>query len=152
MTIYTLFEDCDHHIFEDGLHLSRTPGGQWEDVFQTIDCVTRSEEQSRAFFKPNFEPVQPVLQVNEVNYGRTTSHYHTLDQSYNGQPHQVWFRQPGVHSRKAKDNSTIHTVLGSLPVTSVRESTWSRTSSLQKEKSRDKLKDTVMAKHYKNKI
>ena len=28
-TTCTLFEDCIHHTFDDGLHLSRTPGGQW---------------------------------------------------------------------------------------------------------------------------
>ena len=35
----------------------------------------------------------------------------------------------GVHSRKAQDNSTTNTVLGSLHATTVRESIWSRTAS-----------------------
>ena len=41
-----------------------------EDVFQMIDHVTWIEEQNRAFFKPNFEPVQPSMQVDEVNFGK----------------------------------------------------------------------------------
>ena len=45
-----------------------------EDVFQTVNHVTRSEEQNRVFFKPNFETMQPVIQVNEVNYGKATRH------------------------------------------------------------------------------
>ena len=61
-----------------------------EDVFKIINWVTRSEKQNRAFFKPNFKTVQPVTQVNEVNYGKTNRH-NMLDQSYNGQHHQVWF-------------------------------------------------------------
>ena len=40
-----------------------------------------------------------------------------------------------VHSRKAKDNSTTSTVLGSLPVTTVWDSTWSRTASSLQRKS-----------------
>ena len=43
-----------------------------EDVFKMIDQVTLIEEQNRAFFRPNFKPVQPRLQVNEVNLGKAT--------------------------------------------------------------------------------
>ena len=57
----------------------------------------------------------------------------------------------GVYPGKAKDNSTTGTVLGSLPATSVRESTWSRTASSLQRKSPG-TKDTDVAKHYKNKI
>ena len=61
-----------------------------EDVFQTIDHVARSEEWNRAFFKPNFETSQPVIQVNEVNYGKATRH-NMFDWSNNGQPHRAQF-------------------------------------------------------------
>ena len=60
-----------------------------EDVFQTINQVTRSEEQNRAFLKPNFETVQPVIQVNKVNYGKATR-YSMFNQSNNVQPCPVW--------------------------------------------------------------
>ena len=62
-----------------------------EDIFQTIDHVTRSKEWNRAFFKPDFEPVQPGLQANEVNLGKTSRYNQTHDGSYNGHSHQVWF-------------------------------------------------------------
>ena len=46
-----------------------------EDVFQTIDHITRSEEQYRAFFNPNLETAKQVIQVNEVSYSKTTWHH-----------------------------------------------------------------------------
>ena len=76
-------EDCVHHTFGEGIHLNRTLGGSMEDVFQPIDHVTRSEEWNWAFFKPNFKTVQPVMQVNEVNYSKATRH-NMVDQSNNG--------------------------------------------------------------------
>ena len=48
----------------------------------------------------------------------------------------------GVHSRKAKDNSITSKVTGSLPVTSPRVSTWSRTVSSSQRKSPGKNKMT----------
>ena len=42
-----------------------------EDVFQRIECVTRSEQQNRTFFNPNLETSKSVIQVNEVRYGKT---------------------------------------------------------------------------------
>ena len=61
-----------------------------DDVFQMIDYVTRSKEQHRVFFKPNFETAQAVLQVNEVNYGKATGH-NMLDSSYSSHLWQAWF-------------------------------------------------------------
>ena len=62
-----------------------------EDAYQMINNVMGSKEWNRSFFKPNFEPAQPVLQVNEVNYGKATRHHHMLDWSQNGQHHQTWY-------------------------------------------------------------
>ena len=45
-----------------------------EDVFQTIDHVTGSKEWNRAFFEPNLETVQPVIQINKVHFGKATRH------------------------------------------------------------------------------
>ena len=59
----------------------------------------------------------------------------------------------GVHSRKAQDNSTTNTILGSLCATTVR---WKHLVKdcvkLAKEKSRDKQKNTDMARFYKKKL
>ena len=85
----------DNLYFIQGLHSphvqrwvasKQDPLWSMEDVFQRINHVTRSKEQNRAFFKPNFETVLPVLQVNKVSYGKATRH-NMLDQSYNGEPH-----------------------------------------------------------------
>ena len=92
-----------------------------EDVFQTIEHVTRSKEQYRAFFKPNLETVQPIIQVNKVSYSKATQHY-KFDWSNSNQPNHcsliILSETPidiqGVHSGKAQDNSTTSTVLGSL--------------------------------------
>ena len=43
-----------------------------EVVFQTIEHIIRSEEWYRAFLNPNLETPKPVIQVNEVSYGKTT--------------------------------------------------------------------------------
>ena len=61
-----------------------------EDVFQTTECITRSEEQYRAFVNPNLEPMQPVVQVDEVSYGKASWHSN-YDQSNSGQPLLVQF-------------------------------------------------------------
>ena len=89
----------------DKLYLVRglcSPHGQWrvaseqdtqqsiEDVFQTIEHVTRCQEWNRAFFNPNLEASKPVIQVNEVSYGKATWQYKS-DHPNNGQPHPVQF-------------------------------------------------------------
>ena len=61
-----------------------------EDVFQTRNHVTRSKEQNRELFKPNFETVHPVIQVNKVNYGKATRH-NMFEWLNNGQPHPAQF-------------------------------------------------------------
>ena len=78
-----------------GLH---SPHTQWsvvskqdtwlsmEDVIQTIEQVTRSEEWNRAFINPNLEALRPVIQEHEVNYGKTTWQ-HGSNHSNNNQPH-----------------------------------------------------------------
>ena len=61
-----------------------------EDVFQTIGHVTRSKERYRAFFNPNLETMKPVMQVNEVSYGKAIWH-HKSDGSNNGKPCPLQF-------------------------------------------------------------
>ena len=61
-----------------------------DNVFQTIEHITRSEEQNRAFFNPNLETSKPVMQVNEVNYSKNMWQYKS-DHPNNGQPHPAWF-------------------------------------------------------------
>ena len=61
-----------------------------EDVIQTIECITRSEEQNRAFFNPNLEALRPVIQVNEVSYGKATWQYWS-EHANNSQTHLVQF-------------------------------------------------------------
>ena len=131
-----------------------------EDVFQVIDCVTRSKEQNRVFFKPNFETAQPVLQVNEVNCGKATGHS-TLDWSYIGQPHQAqfsnYFRDTNRHPRGSLKKGQGQQLYKHSPRKLTcyyceGEHMVKNCIKLAKEKSRDKQKDTDMAKHYKNKI
>ena len=130
-----------------------------EDVFQMIDCVTRSKEQKRAFFKPNFETAQPVMQVNKVNYSKATK-CNMLDWSYNGQSNQVWFsnnfRVTNRHPRGSlkKGQGQQHYKHSPRKLTCYYcegEHMVKDCIKLAKEKSRDKQKDTDMAKLYKNK-
>ena len=89
-----------------------------KDVFKMTDHVTRSKEQNRAFFTPNFETAQPVIQVNVIRPSGTTRlivHIMVNPTKCNlvivsGTPIDI----QGVHSRKVKVNSTTSTVLGSL--------------------------------------
>ena len=131
-----------------------------EDAFQMIYHVTRSKEQNKVFFKPNFETTQLLIQVNEVNYGKATRHS-TLDQPYNSQPCQAWFsnnfrdtkRYP-KHSLK-KGTGQVHYKHSPRKLTHYYcegEHLAKDCVKLAKEKSRNKQKDTDMAKHYKNKI
>ena len=79
-----------------------------EDVFQTINHVTRSEEQYKVFFNPNLETSKPVIKVNEVSYSKGMLQYKS-DHPYNGQPHPAQFnntfrenkRQPRGPLRKS---------------------------------------------------
>ena len=82
-----------------------------EDVFQTIDHITSSEEQNKAFFNPNLEASKLGIQVNEVSYGKTTWQYKS-DHPNNGQPYPVHgfiilsgktISSQGLHSGKAQD-------------------------------------------------
>ena len=89
-----------------------------EDVFQTIEYITRSKERYREFFNPNLETSNPVIQVNEVSCGKAAQH-HKSDHSNNGQPYPVQFNNTlrentkGVHSGKIQDNNPTNTVLKS---------------------------------------
>ena len=131
-----------------------------EDVFKMTDHVTSFKEQNRAFFTPNFETVQPVIQVTELNYSKATMHI-TLDQSYYGQPHQAWFSnnfrntnrhprgsfktgQGQQHYKHSSRKLTCYYCEGEYMVKDC--------TKLAKEKSRDKQKDKDVVKHYKNKI
>ena len=72
MTSFTLLEDCTPHIPRWRLASKQETWLSIEDVIQTIEQVTTSEEWKRAFFNPNLEAVRPVIQVNDVNYSKTT--------------------------------------------------------------------------------
>ena len=131
-----------------------------EDVFQTMDHDTGSEEWNRTFFQPNFETAQPVIQVNKVNCIKSTRH-NMLDQSYNSQPHQVQFsndfrdtnRHPKVSLKKGP--GLLHYKHSPRKLTCYYcegEHMVKDCIKLAKEKFRDKQKDTDMVKHYKNKI
>ena len=131
-----------------------------EDVFQTIDCVTRSEEQYRAFFNHNLETLMPVIQVNEVSIGKATWQYKS-DHPNNGQPHPAQFnntfrennrqsrglfrKSPGQQAYKHGPRKIVcyycegkHLIKDCVKVA--------------KERSWDKQKDTEVARWYKNKI
>ena len=139
MTIYTLFEDCIHHIFSDRLHLSRTLGCQRKMSCRQL--IMSPHPKNRTGHFSNLISNQHSQFYNWMRWtlvrppGITT---HLISQ-----PHQAWFSNnfwtpadnQGVHSRKAKDNSTTSIVLGNLPVTSVRESARSRTASSLERKS-----------------
>ena len=155
MTSYTLFPDCIHHMFEEGLCLSRTPGGQWK--MSSINHVTRSEEQNRAFFKTNFKTVQPVTQVNKVNYGKSTRH-NMLDQPYDDQPRQLQFsnnfRDTNGHPKGSLKKGPgqlhyKHNLRKLICYYCEGEHIVKDCIKFAKEKSRDKQKDTDVAKCYK---
>ena len=121
-----------------------------EDVFQTIDHVTRSKERNRAFFKPNFEIVQPVIQVNKVNYGKATRH-NTFNWSNNGKPNSVQFSNNFRDTHKHPLGS-IKKGLGQLNCKhSPKKHMAKEYIKLLKERSREQ-KDTDMARCYKKKI
>ena len=61
-----------------------------EDVFQTIEHITMSEEGYRTFSNPNLETSKPVIQVNEVYYDNAPQQHRT-DHPNNGQPHPTQF-------------------------------------------------------------
>ena len=89
-----------------------------EDVIQTIDHVTRSEEWNRAFFNTNLEASRPVIQLNEVSYSKATWQYRS-DHPNNSHPTKQSFTilsgkiisNQGVHSGKSQDIKPISTVL-----------------------------------------
>ena len=61
-----------------------------QDIFQTIEHVTRCKEWYRAFFNPNLETLRPVKQVNKVSYGKAMQQ-HKSDCPNNGQPNPAQF-------------------------------------------------------------
>ena len=160
MTTFNFFEDCIHHIFEDGLHMNRTPGVQWK-MSSKWSVVLPGLKSGIGYSSNLIWTSKPVIQVNEVNYSKATRHHHTLDWSYNGQPHQVWFsnnfrdtngqpRSPlkkghgQQHYKHSPRNLTSYYCEGEHMVKDCIK--------LAKEKSRDKQKGTDVAKHCKNKI
>ena len=42
-----------------------------EDVFQTFNCITKTEEKTKAYSEPNFEPMPRVSKemVHKVSFG-----------------------------------------------------------------------------------
>ena len=101
-----------------------------EDVFQTIECITWSEEWYRAFFNPNLETSKPVIQVNEVSYCKAMLQYKSDSPNY-GQPHPAWFnntfrennRQPMGPFRTSPGQKPTNMVLNRWHATTVKEST-----------------------------
>ena len=43
-----------------------------EDVFQTIHYITKTEEKTKAYSEPNFEPIPQMstVSMHEVSFGR----------------------------------------------------------------------------------
>ena len=131
-----------------------------KDVFQTRECMTRSKEWYRALFNPHLETMQPVVQVNEVSYGKANWHSR-YDQSNSGQSHPVQsgnnFRDTNRHQR-----GSFKKILGKQHYKhSPRklscyycegEHLVKDCIKLAKEKSRDKQKDIDVARCYKNKL
>ena len=132
-----------------------------EDVFQMIDHVIRTKKWNSAFFKPNFELVQPGLQVNQVNLGKTTRYNQTYDWSHNGHSYQVQFSnnfrdnnrqqrgplkkgQGKLHYKNSPKKLTCYYCEGEHKIKDCMK--------LTKEKAKDKQRDTDIAKHYKNKL
>ena len=132
-----------------------------EDVYQMIDHVTRIEEQNRAFFRPNFEPVQPSLQVNGVNLGKATWYHQAHDQSHNGHFHQVQFSnnfrdnkrqqrgplQKGQGQPQYKNGPKKMTRYYCMGECKIKDCI-----KLTKERAEDKERDTDVIKQYKNKL
>ena len=61
-----------------------------EDIIWTIEHSTRSEKWNRAFFNPNLEASRPVIQVNEVSYGKAMWQYRS-NHPNNNQSHPAQF-------------------------------------------------------------
>ena len=128
-----------------------------EDVSQTIEHITRSEEWNRAFFNPNLETSKPVMQVNEVSYGKNPWQYNS-DHPNNGQPHPVWFnntfrennKQPRGPFRKSPEQQTYkHGPKKIVWYYCQGEHLIKDCVKLAKEKSQDKQRDTEVARWYK---
>ena len=84
-----MFGDCAPHMSDEGLHLNRTRGIQWKMSFKQWSASPGLRSYT-GFFNPNPETSKPVIQVNEVSYGKATWH-HKSDHPNNGQPDPAWF-------------------------------------------------------------
>ena len=101
-----------------------------EDIIQTIERVTRSEEQNKTFFNPKLEVLRPVIQVNEVSSHKAMGQYRSNCPN-NNQPTQCGFIilsekticSQGVHLGKAQDSQPISMVLRKYCATTVMGST-----------------------------
>ena len=131
-----------------------------EDVFQTIEHITRSKEHYRAFFNPTLETMQPVIQVNEVSYSKASWHS-KYDGSNSGQSHPVQFsnnfRDTNRHQRDSFKKSPRqqhykHSCKKLMCYSCEGEHLVKDCVKLAKEKSRDKQKDTDVVRCYKNKL
>ena len=131
-----------------------------EDVFQIIEHVTRSEEQNRAFFNPNLKASKPVIQVNEVSYGKAMQQYKP-DFSGNGQPHPAQFhntfRENNKHPRGPFQKSPGWQAYKHGPKKIVcyyceEEHLIKDCVKLTKEKSQEQQKDIEVARGYNNKL
>ena len=155
----------------DKLYLVRTlhsPHARWrvvskqdtwlsmEDVIQTIEHITRSEEWNRAFFNPSLEASRPVIQVNGVSYGEATWQYGS-DHPNNNQP-PVWFhntfrennKQPRGPFRKSLGQPAYkHGPKKILCYYCDGEHLIKDCVKMAKEKSQDKQKDTEVTRWYK---
>ena len=63
MTNFTLLEDCTPHMPDGRVASEQDTWLSMENIIQTIQQVTRSQEWNRAFFNPNLEVSRPVIQV-----------------------------------------------------------------------------------------
>ena len=157
--LYLVWGLCSPHI-QRRVASDQDTWWSMEDVFQTIECITRSKEQYGAFLNPNLETMQPVVQVNELSYSKANWHS-KCDQSNSGQPHPVWFsnnfrdtnrHQRGLFKKSPGQQHYKHSPRKLTCYYCEWEHLVKDCIKLAKEKSRDKQKDTAVARHYKNKV
>ena len=131
-----------------------------EDVFQTIEHITRSEQWNRSFFNPDLEASKPVMQVKEMRYGKVLQQY-KCDCPHNGQPCPAQFnntfrgnnkqqrglfrKSPGQQAYKLGPKKMVYYYCEGQHL--IKDCV-----KLAKEKSWDKQKDTEMARWYKIKL
>ena len=133
-----------------------------EDVFQTISCITKTEN-TKAYSEPSFEPVPQVSKerVHDVSFGRYTKPNSPGKTCNSNSQHRMRYssniRDVGKHhsSQLCKDQSKQH--YGTcgprkLECYYCKEHLVRDCEKFGKDKVKYKLKTTDLAKKYKDKI